>query len=134
MITYEDVKAFREAFGQEPGSDQPSIATQRLGDKLIREEVEEVQAEIANILSTSQDGEVVSRHQRANLLKELCDLVYVTMWVAAAYNLNIDAAFKEVHRSNMSKLGLDGKPIYNEFGKVMKPDHYSKAEVLAYVG
>lgn len=129
----EDVYDFMWAFGQPLSEEKPSLSTIRLASKLIREEAEEVQAEFDNILSTLTDEEEVSDHQRALLLKELCDLIYVVCWAANSQGMDIDSAFKEVHRSNMSKLGKDGKPIYREDGKVLKSDEYVPANVLPFV-
>lgn len=130
----EDVCEFMYAFGQPLFEDKPTLSTIRLASKLIREEAEEVQAEFDNILSTLTDEEEVSKHQLAKLLKELCDLMYVVCWAANSQGMDIDTAFKEVHRSNMSKLGKDGKPIYREDGKVLKSDEYVPANVLPFVG
>jgi len=66
---------------------------------------------------------------KENLLKELADILYVVYGYAATYGLPIDAAFKRVHESNMSKLGEDGKPIYREDGKVLKGPNYKPADL-----
>jgi predicted HAD superfamily Cof-like phosphohydrolase len=64
-----------------------------------------------------------------NLLKELCDLVYVCVGTAVAFGWDFDEAFKRVHQSNMSKLGVDGKPIFRDDGKVLKGPNYRKADL-----
>jgi len=64
-----------------------------------------------------------------NLAKELADLLYVVYGTAAAYGIPIDDVYREVHRSNMSKLGPDGKPIYREDGKVLKGPNYTPADI-----
>lgn len=79
-----------------------------LRDRLIEEEVDEF-----------QDAKTP-----ADLLKELCDLLYVTYGFAITFGLDIDTAFERVHQSNLSKLGEDGKPIFREDGKVMKGPNY----------
>ena len=63
--------------------------------------------------------------------KELCDLLYVTIGTIVTYGLQdkIEKCFEEVHRSNMSKLGKDGKPVYREDGKLLKGDNYSLANI-----
>lgn len=66
---------------------------------------------------------------QARLTKELADLLYVIYGTAVTFNLPLQEAFNEVHRSNMSKLGADGKPIYREDGKVMKGPNYSPADI-----
>ena len=78
--------------------------------KLLREELEEV---------SDADG-------KENLLKELADLVYVTYGYAATFGWDLDEALRRVHTSNMSKLGLDGKPEFREDGKVLKGPNYNK--------
>lgn len=129
----DSVREFMEAFGQPLDEKIPTLSTVRLASKLIREEAEEVQAEFDNILASLSDGEEVSDHQKALLLKELCDLIYVVCWAANSQGMDLDSAFDEVHSSNMSKLGEDGKPIYREDGKVMKSDGYVPANVLPFV-
>ena len=103
---------FHKAFSCSVGStnfNKPELV--ELRRRLIKEEFNEVM-----IALDSQD--------RENLLKELCDLVYVVVGTAVAFGLNFDEAFRRVHESNMSKLGADGKPIYREDGKVLKGPNY----------
>lgn len=66
---------------------------------------------------------------KAKLTKELADLLYVVIGAATTFGLPLEEAFKEVHRSNMSKLGEDGKPIYREDGKVLKGPNFSPANM-----
>jgi predicted HAD superfamily Cof-like phosphohydrolase len=128
------VREFHEAFGL-PAPDTtplyPDPALLRLRIRLIREEVEEAVDEL-EALVYEKDANSVQRRLLA-LLKELADLRYVTDGCAVALGLNIDAAFKEVHRSNMSKLGADGRPIYREDGKVLKGPNYSEADLTRIV-
>lgn len=133
MTNYQYVRDFMRAFKQPLDEATPTLETLRLANRLIREEAEEVQAEFDNLLSTLTDGEEISDHQKALFLKELCDLVYVVHWAAASQGFEFDLAFAEVQRSNMSKLGDDGKPVYREDGKVLKGPNYTPAEVLPYV-
>ena len=69
----------------------------------------------------------------SNMLKELADLVYVTYGYAATYGWDLDAAVRRVHQSNMSKLGVDGKPQKNAEGKVVKGPNYKPANLLDLV-
>jgi predicted HAD superfamily Cof-like phosphohydrolase len=107
------VADFMRAFGQ----DVPSTFTARgypvdLRVELIREEAEEF-------------AEAVKNGKHIAALDALCDLLYVTYGAACAYGVDLEPLFAEVHRSNMSKLGEDGKPIYREDGKVLKSQTYS---------
>ena len=114
MTNAEKVKEFMEAFGQEV-KESPELAdhkTAMLRLKLILEEYEELDAADA-------DGDLVS------IADALSDILYVVYGAAHAYGIPIDECFDEVHNSNMSKLGADGKPIFRADGKVLKgPDFY----------
>lgn len=92
----------------------------RLRAKLIEEEADEV---VHEIISTDYDPIKVA--------KELADLIYVTLGTVSSLGLNevFEDVFDEVHRSNMSKLNKDGKPIFNEYGKVLKSDQYTSADL-----
>lgn len=79
---------------------------------LLREEHDELQ-------------EALESGDRANIAKELADLVYVAYGTALVYDIDLDAALREVHNSNMNKLGEDGKPILREDGKVLKGPNYN---------
>lgn len=81
--------------------------------KLIREEV----------------GELEDTDSLENGLKEIADLLYVTYGMAITFGFDIDTAFNRVHKSNMSKLGPDGKPVYREDGKVLKGPGYKPADL-----
>jgi predicted HAD superfamily Cof-like phosphohydrolase len=117
------VGEFHEAFGvKEPvGATVPDDATIRLRRSLIAEEKREVEDELFAFF----DG----AGNLANLAKELADLLVVTYGTARTFGIDIDAVFAEVHRSNMSKLGEDGKPVLREDGKVLKSDRYRPADV-----
>lgn len=67
------------------------------------------------------------------LLKELCDLLYVVYGFAVTYGWDIEGAFRRVHESNMSKLGVDGKPIYRDDGKVLKGPHYFEPDMKEFL-
>jgi predicted HAD superfamily Cof-like phosphohydrolase len=114
MTNANKVKLFMESFGQEVKSkpEFPSDDTVKLRIELISEELQElVDACDANDIIEVADA--------------LTDILYVTYGAAHSFGIPIDECFKEVQRSNMSKLGEDGKPIYREDGKVMKGPNYS---------
>lgn len=91
---------------------------------LVSEETYEMLLEADILINEGCNGEH-SHNAKVNLLKELTDILYVVYGFAAAFGIDIDEAFKRVHESNMSKL-VDGKPIKNEHGKVMKGPNYKK--------
>ena len=97
-------------------AEYPNHKLFHLRHKLIEEEYDEVMK--------AYEGEDL-----AELAKELCDLVVVVVGTAVSFGIPFDECFAEVHRSNMSKLGADGKPIYNELGKVQKGPNYSPANL-----
>ena len=122
MSNFEDVKTFMKTFGQivRTKPQFPDDKTTQLRFNLIKEELNELELAI-----------------KAKDLKEiadaLTDILYVTYGAGYAYGINLDKCFKEVQRANMSKLGEDGKPIYNEKGKVMKGPNYSKPNLKQFV-
>src|SRR5690349_3627558 len=83
---------------------------------LIREEYDEVM-------------DAAFWNDKENLLKELTDLVYVTIGTAITYGWDFDTAFKRIHKSNMSKLDVEGKPIYRKDGKILKGPNYKSADL-----
>jgi predicted HAD superfamily Cof-like phosphohydrolase len=114
------VRDFHTAFdltrSEVPGL--PSTAIRDLRIKLLKEEWEEyLEGEATNDLTEIADA--------------LADMVYIAYGTAVAYGKPLDKVFDEVHRSNMSKLGPDGKPIYREDGKVMKPANWSPPNINA---
>ena len=125
---YDCVKAFTLAMGQPVGADITDMAHGDLMDmrmELIEEEADEVARELPALLADGHSGYLDSA-DKAALTKELADLLYVTYGFAVTFGLPIDEVFERVHRSNMSKLGDDGKPIYREDGKVLKGPNYEK--------
>ena len=122
MSNFEDVKTFMETFGQivRTKPQFPDDKTAQLRFNLIKEELDELELAI-----------------KAKDLKEiadaLTDILYVTYGAGYAYGINLDKCFKEVQRANMSKLGIDGKPIYNEKGKVMKGPNYTEPNLKQFV-
>lgn len=123
MTPFQMVKQFHETYGQ-PVGDSPQFV---LGDRLdlrlalIDEEYEEV-------------TDAIEADDLVNFAKELADLIYVVNGFAVEAGIDLDAVVAEVHRSNMSKLDADGKPIYREDGKVLKGPHYFEADVASVLG
>lgn len=118
---YDAVKAFTVAMGQPVGQEVLSsdLDLLKMRTKLIEEETKEVVQE-----TLWEDAYGNPKIDRAELTKELADLLYVTYGFAVTFGLPIDEVFERVHRSNMSKLGDDGKPIYRDDGKVLKGPNY----------
>ena len=122
MTNFERVRKFMETFGQEvkKKAEFPNEKIMALRYDLIKEELEELKLAIDN-----------------NDIKEvadaLTDILYVTYGAGHAFGINLDKCFNEVQNSNMSKLGLDGKPIFNEKGKVMKGPKYFKPDLNKFV-
>ena len=122
MSNFEDVKTFMKTFGQivRTKPQFPDEDTMQLRYDLIKEELNELeQAMKAKDLKEVADA--------------LTDILYVTYGAGYAYGIDLDKCFKEVQRANMSKLGKDGKPIYNEKGKVMKGSNYIKPNLKQFV-
>ena len=122
MSNFEDVKTFMETFGQivRTKPQFPDNETTQLRFDLIQEELNEL--EVA--MKTKNLKEIADA---------LTDILYVTYGAGYAYGINLDKCFKEVQRANMSKLGKDGKPIYNEKGKVMKGPNYIAPNLKKFV-
>ena len=123
-IYYDAVKAFTVAMGQPVGeeiSDLDNADLLKMRAKLIEEETKEVIQE-----TLWEDAFGVPKVDKLELTKELADLLYVIYGMAVTFGLPIDEVFCRVHRSNMSKLGDDGKPVYREDGKVLKGPNYEK--------
>ena len=122
MTNFESVRKFMETFGQEikekPGFPNNKIISLRFN--LIKEELEELKQAIDN-----KDIKEVA--------DALTDILYVTYGAGHAFGINLDKCFAEVQNSNMSKLGLNGKPIYNEKGKVIKGPNYFKPDLGKYI-
>ena len=122
MTNFEKVKQFMQTFGQEVKT-KASFSdekTNQLRLDLITEELEELK----NAMQSKDLLEVADA---------LTDILYVTYGAGHAFGINLDKCFDEVQNSNMSKLGSDGKPIYNESGKVMKGPDYFKPDLSKYL-
>ena len=122
MSNFENVKTFMKTFGQMVRTKPqfPEEKTMQLRYDLIKEELNELeQAMKAKDLKEVADA--------------LTDILYVTYGAGYAYGINLYKCFKEVQRANMSKLGKDGKPIYNDRGKVMKGPNYLAPNLKQFV-
>ncbi len=122
MSNFQSVKLFMQIFGQEvkSRSEFPSERITKLRYDLIEEELDEF-------------GEAVKNKDLKEVADSLTDILYVTYGAGHAFGVNLDECFKEVQKSNMSKLGEDGKPIYNEQGKVMKGPKYFKPDLSKFI-
>ena len=118
MTNFESVKKFMETFNQEikEKAGFPNEKISSLRYDLIKEELEE--------LKTAIDSKDIKEAADA-----LTDILYVTYGAGHAFGINLDKCFEEVQNSNMSKLGSDSKPIYNDKGKVMKGPKYFKPDL-----
>ena len=122
MTNFEKVKTFMKTFGQEV-KEKSSFSTDKINElrfNLIKEELEELRIAI----DTKNLVEVADA---------LTDILYVTYGAGHAFGINLDKCFDEVQQSNLSKLGGDGKPIYNDKGKVMKGPNYFKPDLTKFV-
>ena len=122
MTNFERVKKFMETFGQEikEKASFPNNKITSLRYDLIKEELDELK-------------EAINNKDIKEVADALTDILYVTYGAGHAFGINLDKCFEEVQNSNMSKLGSDGKPIYNENGKVMKGPHYFKPDLNKFV-
>ena len=122
MSNFESVKKFMETFGQEirEKASFPDDKITSLRYELIKEELDELK-------------EAIDSKDIKEVADALTDILYVTYGAGHAFGINLDKCFKEVQNSNMSKLGEDGKPIYNEKGKVMKGPNYFKPDLGKFV-
>tara|TARA_Y100001936_G_scaffold248458_1_gene296382 strand:+ start:1096 stop:1485 length:390 start_codon:yes stop_codon:yes gene_type:complete len=118
MTNFEKVGLFMSSFGQDvkTKSELSSEKINSLRISLIKEELNE----LINAINENDILEVADA---------LTDILYVTYGAGHAFGINLDKCFDEVQKSNMSKLGKDGKPIYNEDGKVMKGPDYFKPDL-----
>ena len=122
MTNFEKVGLFMKTFGQEV-KNRPSLSSEKINNlriSLIEEELKELKDALFN-----KDIKEVA--------DALTDILYVTYGAGHAFGINLDDCFSEVQRSNMSKLGNDGKPIYNEHGKVMKGPNYFEPDLKKFL-
>jgi len=122
MSNFNKVKIFMETFGQEVKT-KPFFSTDKINSlryELIKEELEELKVAIEN-------------KDLLEVADALTDILYVTYGAGHAFGINLDKCFEEVQNSNMSKLSEDGKPIYNDAGKVMKGPKYFKPDLTKFI-
>ena len=122
MSNFNKVKTFMETFGQEVKT-KTSFSTDKINSlryDLIKEELEELK-------------EAMKNKDLLEVADALTDILYVTYGAGHAFGIDLDKCFEEVQNSNMSKLGDNGKPIYNESGKVMKGPKYFKPDLTKFV-
>lgn len=127
------VREFHRAFGQ-PAPSSPTVPSEeiiRLRLRLIKEETKEVEKDLIALKNARTVDAQYDAMRR--LLKELADLRYVTEGCAVSLGLDIEGAYREVHRSNMSKLDSNGRPIKDAGGKVLKGPNYSEADMTKFV-
>ena len=122
MTNFKSVKKFMETFGQETKEKAsfPSDKITSLRYDLIKEELNELK-------------EAIDKKDIKEVADALTDILYVTYGAGHAFGIDLDKCFKEVQNSNMSKLGSDGKPIYNDKGKVMKGPNYFKPDLGKFI-
>mgnify|MGYP001272565516 CR=1 FL=1 len=122
MTNFNSVKKFMEVFGQEvkTKAEFPSEKIIKLRYNLIKEELDEFK-------------EALKDRDLKEVADALTDILYVTYGAGHAFGIDLDKCFDEVQRSNMSKLDEDGKPIYNEHGKVMKGPKYFQPDLGKFI-
>ena len=122
MSNFSKVGVFMKTFGQEV-KDKPSFSTDKINKlrlDLIKEELNEL-------------TEAMNNKDLLEVADALTDILYVTYGAGHAFGINLDKCFEEVQNSNMSKLDGNGKPIYNEHGKVMKGPNYFKPDLTKFI-
>ncbi len=122
MTNFDKVGTFMKTFGQEVKT-KPSFSTDKINKlriDLIKEELDEL-------------TEAMNNKDLVEVADALTDILYVTYGAGHAFGINLDKCFDEVQNSNMSKLDENGKPIYNEAGKVMKGPNYFKPDLSKFV-
>ena len=122
MTNFENVKKFMQTFGQEVRTKAsfPNEEITSLRTNLIKEELSELE-------------EAIEKRDIKEVADALTDILYVTYGAGHSFGIDLDKCFQEVQNSNMSKLGQDGKPIKNEYGKVMKGPNYFKPNLGKFV-
>lgn len=122
------VEEFHRAFGHHINV-TPDADLITLRNKLIFEEYSELRDELAAAMVDVETlGEITSKTKQ-RILKEMADLQYVLSGLAVVLGLPLHVAFNRVHKSNMSKLGADGKPILREDGKILKGPNYAPPDL-----
>ena len=122
MTNFDKVGIFMKTFGQEV-KNQPSFSSEKINNlryDLIKEELAELK-------------DAMEKKDLLEVADALTDILYVTYGAGHAFGIDLDKCFEEVQNSNMSKLDENGKPIYNESGKVMKGPNYFKPDLSKFV-
>jgi len=122
MTNFDKVGIFMKTFGQDV-KNKPSLSTDKINElrlSLINEELDELK-------------EAMKNKDLLEVADALTDILYVTYGAGHAFGINLDKCFDEVQNSNMSKLDDNGKPIYNEYGKVMKGPKYFKPDLTKFI-
>ncbi len=122
MTNFDKVGIFMKTFGQEV-KDEPSFSS----DKINQLRISLINEELNELIEAMENKDLLE------VADALTDLLYVTYGAGHAFGINLDKCFAEVQNSNMSKLGEDGKPIYNEYGKVMKGPNYFKPDLTKFI-
>ena len=122
MSNFSDVKIFMKTYGQEV-KDKSCFPN----EKIIKLRVDLIKEELDELSEAIKDKNIIE------VADALTDILYVTYGAGHSFGVNLDKCFEEVQRSNMSKLGNDGKPIYNEDGKVMKGPKYFKPDLKKFI-
>ena len=122
MSNFQSVKKFMQTFGQEvkDRTEFPEKKIVQLRYDLIKEELEEL-------------NQAIKDRDMKEVADALTDILYVTYGAGHAFGIDLDECFNEVQKSNMSKIGVNGKPIYNESGKVMKGQNYFKPDLSKFL-
>ena len=122
MSNFSKVGIFMKTFGQEV-KDNPSFST----DKINKLRIDLIKEELGELTDAMKNKDLLE------VADALTDILYVTYGAGHAFGIDLDKCFEEVQNSNMSKLGSDGKPIYNDKGKVMKGPNYFKPDLGKFV-
>ena len=122
MTNFEKVGNFMKTFGQEIKK-KPSLSS----DKINKLRLDLIQEELGELKAAMKNNDLLE------VADALTDILYVTYGAGHAFGINLDKCFNEVQNSNMSKLDGDGKPIYNESGKVMKGPNYFKPDLIKFI-
>jgi len=122
MSNFNDVKTFMKTYGQEvrTRASFPEDKIVKLRYDLLKEELDELEV-------------AIKEKNLVEVADALTDILYVAYGAGCAFGIDLDKCFAEVQKSNMSKLGTDGKPIYNESGKVMKGPNYIKPNLKQFL-
>tara|TARA_Y100001935_G_scaffold112950_1_gene93610 strand:- start:28 stop:399 length:372 start_codon:yes stop_codon:yes gene_type:complete len=122
MSNFRKVGIFMKTFGQDV-KDKPSFST----DKINKLRIDLIKEELAELIEAMKNKDLLE------VADALTDILYVTYGAGHSFGINLDKCFDEVQNSNMSKLDDNGKPIYNESGKVMKGPNYFKPNLSKFI-